>query len=206
MYPWALLYILLLFHVHPSGTQSIPSWKVSFSLSMLQCGRGKTGHRIYGYVQMTVHYVTSHLTERVESLCERWAVQQNSIYKCWCIWLCLDGLNFKLYVRKNCLKQEVCMPTLACVCVCDCDSFHMLSCVICPPHNNYHLCQINQRGLSRFLFSSSDLSYSFFSNIKCFLNFPLKESFTHLMYYEFIWAIVEASTTLRTPQIIRLVP
>ena len=49
-----------------------------------------------------------------------------------------------LSVWKKCLWREVCAPAFAWVWLWDCDSFHMLSCVICPPHNNYHLCQINQ--------------------------------------------------------------
>lgn len=64
----------------------------------------------------------------------------------------LAGLEFHiLWMWSVCDRKFVFMHSCVCVWVCDCDSFHMLPCVICPPHNNYHLCQINQRD---FLFSS----------------------------------------------------
>lgn len=94
------------------------------------------------------------------------------------VWMGWISSCMCISVWKKCLLQEVCVAALACVWVCDCDSFHMLPCVIYPPHNN-HLCQIYQRDFFSFFLQDSDLSYSFYSNIKVesFVCFPLKNSF-----------------------------
>lgn len=104
----------------------------------------KPGHSDYMCVCKRLY---SHLTE---SLCKKWAVQWNNFFfKSGCeygyVWMGWILYCMCLSVWKKCLWQEVCVPAIACVWVCDCDSFHILPCVICPPHNNDHFCQINHR-------------------------------------------------------------
>lgn len=86
------------------------------------------------------------------------------------------------YLIMHVWKGGSCVPVFACLWLHDCDFFQMPPCVICP-HNNYHLCQINQRD---FL-PDSDLSYSFFSltsRSSVYYAFSQRHAFTHSMYCE----------------------
>lgn len=113
-----------------------------------------------------------------------------------CVWVCGKSV---------CDRKCVCLLLRVWVC----DSFHMLSCVICPPPNNYHLCQINQRDFLSFFPLVTLVTPFFFKHQGWMLLMLASKGFFHtlrVLWTYSTWGPIRTINTLWKRQIARLVP